>query len=734
MNSGTAGIETGRLSAAEAVEELARLAAEIAKHDDLYHRQDAPIIPDADYDALRRRNSEIEARFSDLVRDDSPSRRVGAPAAGGFDKIAHSRPMLSLENAFDDGEIAGFVERVRRFLGLDGSEIMDFVAEPKIDGLSVSLRYEKRSFVEGATRGDGAVGEDVTANLRTLDDIPDSLSEDAPDVVEIRGEVYMLHEEVAALNAERARENERLEEENKKLEAEGKRTRKLIHLFANPRNAAAGSLRQIDSGITAGRRLHFFAYAAGEISEPVAATHWDWLGKLAAWGFRVNPEARRCRGLEEMVAAYEAIAAGRPDLNYDIDGVVYKVDRHDWQERLGMISRAPRWAIARKFPAEQAETVLERITIQVGRTGALTPVANLRPVTVGGVVVSRATLHNQDEIRRKDIREGDEVVIQRAGDVIPQVVRVVAEKRPAASEPFTFPTRCPCELATPVVRPDDEVVARCSGELACPHQQVARLRHFVSRDAFDIEGLGVKQIQEFFDDRLIRTPADIFDLRSGDGRSGASLRDRERWGEQKVRNLFAAIEVRRRIPLDRFIYALGIRRIGTATARLLARHYEDLENWRGAMKVVAGERAGCASVPKRPEEVGESYAELCHIDQIGIGVADDLAAFFGEPRNAAVVDELVERVTVEPVETVSVDTPFAGRTVVFTGTLETMTRGEAKARAEALGAKVSSSVSAKTNYVVAGPGAGAKEKKALELGVTILSETEWREMIGAPPG
>ena len=731
MTSGASGMETGRLSAAEAAEELARLAAEIARHDDLYHRQDAPVIADADYDALRRRNGEIEARFPDLVRDDSPSKRVGAPAAGGFGKVAHSRPMLSLENAFDDGDIASFVDRVRRFLGLDGSEIMDFVAEPKIDGLSISLRYEKRSFVQGATRGDGAVGEDVTANLRTLDDIPDHLPEDAPDVVEIRGEVYMLHEEFAALNAERARENERLEKENEKLAAEGKRARRLVHLFANPRNAAAGSLRQIDSGVTAGRRLHFFAYAAGEISEPVAATHWDWLGRLAAWGFRVNPEARRCRGLEEMVAAYTAIDADRPELAYDIDGIVYKVDRYDWQARLGMVSRAPRWAIARKFPAEQAETVLEEITIQVGRTGALTPVANLKPVTVGGVVVSRATLHNQDEIRRKDIREGDAVVIQRAGDVIPQVVRVIAGKRQETSEPFAFPARCPCELETRVVRSDGEVVARCSGELACPYQQVARLRHFVSRDAFDIEGLGVKQVQEFFDDRLIRTPADIFDLRSA---AGASLSDRERWGEQKVRNLFAAIEAGRTVPLDRFIYALGIRRIGTATARLLARHYEDLESWRGAMEAAAGERAECASVPKKPEEVGESYAELCHIDQIGIGVADDLAAFFGESRNVAVIDELVERVTVEPVERASADTPFAGRIVVFTGTLETMTRGEAKATAESLGAKVSSSVSARTDYVVAGPGAGAKGKKALELGVTVLSEAEWREMIGAQTG
>ena len=734
MSSGTAGIETGRLSAEQAAEELARLAAEIARHDDLYHRQDVSEIPDAEYDALRRRNAEIEARFPSLVRDDSPSRRVGAPAATGFGKIAHSRPMLSLENAFDDGETAGFVDRVRRFLGLDGDEEMDFVAEPKIDGLSISLRYEKRKFVQGATRGDGAVGEDVTANLRTLGDIPDGLSGDAPDVVEIRGEVYMLHEDFATLNAERARENERLEKENEELAREGKRTRKLVHLFANPRNAAAGSLRQIDSGVTAGRSLHFFAYAAGEISESVAATHWDWLQKLAAWGFRVNPDARRCRGLDEMVAAYAAISAGRPGLDYDIDGVVYKVDRHDWQERLGMVSRAPRWAIARKFPAEQAETVLEKITVQVGRTGALTPVANLRPVTVGGVVVGRATLHNQDEILRKDIREGDAVVIQRAGDVIPQVVRVIAEKRPEASEPFAFPTRCPCDLATPVVRSDGEVVARCSGELACPYQQVARLRHFVSRDAFDIEGLGVKQIQEFFDDGLIRTPADIFDLGSGDGGSSASLRDRERWGEQKERNLLAAIEARRSMPLDRFIYALGIRRIGAATARLLARHYGDLENWRGAMRAAAAERAAYAPVPKKPEEVGESYAELCHIDQIGIGVADDLAAFFGEERNASVIDELVERVTVEPLEAASADTPFAGRIVVFTGTLETMTRSEAKARAEALGAKVSGSVSAKTDYVVAGPGAGAKEKKALELGVTVLSEAEWREMSGAEAG
>lgn len=727
------GIPVPELTASQAEEELARLAAEIGRHDELYHRRDAPEISDADYDGLRRRNSEIEARFPKLVREDSPNGRVGAPPATGFGKVVHQRPMLSLENAFDDADMTGFVGRVRRFLGLDGGEALVFVAEPKIDGLSVSLRYEHGAFTQGATRGDGQIGEDVTANLRTLEDVPDRLPDGAPDLVEVRGEVYMLHGDFAALNAERTEENRQLMEGNERLVAEGKRTRRLLHVFANPRNAAAGSLRQIDADVTAGRRLHFFAYAAGELSAPVSDRHSGLLERLREWGFPVNPEARVCGGVEEMAAAYTAIADGRSSLPYDIDGVVYKVDRHDWQERLGMVSRAPRWAIARKFPAEQVETVLEGITIQVGRTGALTPVANLRPVTVGGAVVSRATLHNQDELARKDLRVGDAVVIQRAGDVIPQVVRALVEKRPKASKPFVFPVRCPCELATPVTRPEGEVVARCSGELACPYQQVAHIRHFVSRNAFDIEGLGVKQVRDFFDEGLIRTPADIFDLEARDRDSSTPLRERERWGDRKVGNLFAAIESRRTIPFDRFIFALGIRQVGQATARLLARHYGDFDDWRQAMAASVELRGRHDGRPKKPDDVGGAYAELCNIDQIGIGVADELTAFFGEPHNLDVIDELAKRVTIEPVQAAAADTLVAGKTVVFTGTLEGMTRHEAKARAEALGAKVAGSVSQKTDFLVAGSGAGSKEKKAAELGVTILSEQDWHEMVGALP-
>lgn len=725
------GIPVPELTAAQAAEELARLAAEIERHDDLYHRRDAPEISDAEYDELRRRNNEIETLFPELVREDSPNSRVGAPPATGFGKIVHQRPMLSLGNAFDDADMTGFVGRIRRFLGLDEDEALAFVAEPKIDGLSVSLRYEHGVFTQGATRGDGQTGEDVTANLRTLEDVPDQLPDGAPEVVEIRGEVYMLHDDFAVLNAERREENRRLMEENVRLAAESKRTRRLLHVFANPRNAAAGSLRQIDAGVTGGRKLHFFAYAAGELSSPVAERHWGFLATLREWGFPVNPEARVCGSVGEMAAAYTEIADSRSGLPYDIDGVVYKVDRHDWQERLGTVSRAPRWAVARKFPAEQVETVLEEITIQVGRTGALTPVASLRPVTVGGAVVSRATLHNQDELARKDLRVGDTVVIQRAGDVIPQVVRAVVERRPKSSKPFVFPVQCPCELATPVARPDGEVVARCSGELACPYQQVARIRHFVSRNAFDIEGLGEKQVQDFFDEGLIRTPSDIFDLEGRDTNSSTPLRDRERWGDRKVSNLFAAIESRRTIPFDRFIFALGIRQVGQATARLLARHYGNFEDWRRAMAASVEQRRLHDGQPKKPDDVGEAYAELCNIDQIGVGVADELTAFFGEPHNLDVIEQLAERVTIEPVQAAAGDTPVAGKTVVFTGTLEGMTRHEAKARAEALGAKVAGSVSQKTDFLVAGSGAGSKEKKAAELGVTILSERDWHEMIGS---
>lgn len=697
------------MTEAEAARELARLAAEIAEHDKRYYQEDAPTITDAEYDALRRANGELEAAFPQLVQPDSPSRQIGAAPAAGFGKVAHRRPMLSLDNAFGPEDVRNFLGKVRRFLGLDESETVAVVAEPKIDGLSISLRYEDRAFKQGATRGDGTVGEDVTVNLRTVDDVPDRLPADAPDVVEVRGEIYMRRDDFAALNDRR----ERAEQTT----------------FANPRNAAAGSLRQLDWRITAGRRLGFFAYAAGELSEPVAQSHWGWLETLKSWGFPVNARARLCRNVDELLDVHADIGKDRADLPYDIDGVVYKIDDYGLQERLGTVSRAPRWAVAHKYPAEQAQTVLEDIAIQVGRTGALTPVAHLRPVTVGGVVVSRATLHNEDEIRRKDVRIGDTVVVQRAGDVIPQVLRVVEGERPADAEPFVFPLACPCPEKTPVKKAEGEAVARCSGELACPHQQIERIRHFVSRDAFDIEGLGERQVRAFFDAGLVRTPADLFDLESRDGKEGAPLREWDGWGDKSAANLFAAIEARRIIPLDRFIYALGIRQIGQATARLLARRYGNLAAWRGAMAAAAREREGHPE-EKKPEAVGEAFADLCGIDQIGVAVADDLAAFFRERRTVDIVAELEKRVTVEAVTAADSDSPIAGKTIVFTGALSTMTRSEAKAKAESMGAKVSGSVSKKTDYVVAGEDAGSKARRAAELGVAVLSESEWRSVIG----
>lgn len=701
--------ELASMTQEEAAARLAELAAEIARHDKAYHQKDAPEISDAEYDQLRRLNTAIETQFPDLIRSDSPSHNVGAAPAAGFGKITHRRPMLSLDNAFDAEDVENFVSRVRRFLGLGEDETVEIVAEPKIDGLSISLRYEGGKYVQAATRGDGAVGENVTDNVATISDIPDTLGPGAPDIVEIRGEVYMRHDDFAALN--------RAREENDQA------------VFANPRNAAAGSLRQLDVSVTASRNLKMFAYAAGELSEPVGDSHQAWLEQLSDWGFSVNPQSKLCRSTDEILETYAAIGEGRAALPYDIDGVVYKVNRHDWQERLGMVSRAPRWAIAHKFPAEQAQTVLEKITIQVGRTGAITPVANLLPITVGGVVVSRATLHNEDEIRRKDVREGDTVVIQRAGDVIPQIVRVVEEKRDPKSAVFEFPQVCPCDLQTPVIRQEGEVVARCSGELACPYQQVERIRHFVSRDAFDIDGLGEKQVKAFFDRGLIRTPVDIFDLEENDSKALDPLRRWEGWGEKSVTKLFAAIDARRTIGFDRLIYGLGIRQIGQATARLLARHYGDLTTWHNAMAAAAAERAANPEETKKPELVGEHYADLCSIDQIGISVADELTAFFSEPHNLDILKGLEERLDVEALDAPAADTAVTGKTVVFTGTLVTMTRGEAKAKAESLGAKVSGSVSKKTDYVIVGADAGSKEKKARELGVTVLSEDEWQAMI-----
>ena len=691
-----ASIEVDRLSRKQAAAELARLAAEIARHDRLYHLEDAPEISDADYDRLWRRNAAIEARFEDLVRSDSPGLRVGAAPSDAFAKVTHGRPMLSLGNAFGADEVREFVQRVRRFLGLDEAAAVDIVGEPKIDGLSATARYEDGRFVLGATRGDGQVGEDITINLRTVRDLPLRIdADDVPAVLEVRGEVYMTRPDFAALNAAR--------------EAAGE------PVFANPRNAGAGSLRQLDSRITASRRLHFFAYAWGEVSMPFDGTHWQVLERFKRWGFRVNPLARRCASAEAVLALYDEIAAGRSALPYDIDGVVYKVDRLDWQDRLGTVSRAPRWAIAHKFPAEQAQTKLLAIEIQVGRTGALTPVARLEPITVGGVVVSNATLHNEDEIARKDVRIGDTVIVQRAGDVIPQIVEVVMAKRPKGAKAYVFPDICP-ECDSHAVREDGEVARRCTGGLICPAQAVERLRHFVSRDAFDIEGLGEKQIAAFWRDGLVKEPADIFTLAARDAGFDPPIAEREGWGEISAVNLFKAIEDRRRIDLDRFIYALGIRHVGETTARLLAKTYES------AATVVARMR-------EATDRDGAAYQELIDIDGIGPKVADTIVDFFDEPHNVTVVDDLFEQLEIADFVAPTGDTPLAGKTVVLTGTLEAMTRAEAKARAEALGAKVAGSVSSKTDYVVVGADAGSKATKARDLGVETLDEAAWLALI-----
>jgi DNA ligase (NAD+) len=687
------------LTEAEAAAELTRLADEIAAHDIRYHREDAPAISDADYDALKRRNSEIEARFPHLIRENSPSLRVGAARAEQFAPVVHGVPMLSLDNAFSDADAAEFDARVRRFLRLDETPVA-YTAEPKIDGLSASLRYEDGVLVRGATRGDGRVGEDVTENLRTLSEIPKRLAGAGwPQVIEVRGEVYLGHEEFAALNAAAAES--------------GGRT------YANPRNAAAGSLRQIDPKITATRPLRFFAYAWGELSAPFAKTQWEALQTLKAWGFQTTPQSRRIEGLEGLLDAYRALEALRPHLGFDIDGVVYKVDRLDWQERLGFVSRAPRWGVARKFPAEQARTLLEAIDIQVGRTGAVTPVARLHPVTVGGVVVVNATLHNADEIARKDLRIGDTVIVQRAGDVIPQIVAVV-EDAPRGPEPYEFPTHCPCPLHTPLVRETtaagaETVVRRCSGEFACPFQRIEHLRHFVSRRAYDIEGLGEKQLTAFYERGWIREPADIFRL-ARDAARLEELKATDGYGETSIANLVAGIEARRTIPLDRFIYGLGIRHIGETTATVMARGYHTADEFLAAMDKVA------ARDPAAIEE-------LDALDQIGSAVVEAAAAYFAEDHNRGIVQALVEQLSILDAERPKQDTAVAGKTVVFTGALEKMTRDEAKAQAERLGAKVSGSVSKRTDIVVAGPGAGSKLKTAAELGIQVLSEEEWLTLV-----
>ncbi len=700
--------DISKLTEAEVAAELQLLAVEIAAHDARYYQEDDPAVTDAEYDALRRRNQVLETAFPHLVREDSPSKWVGAAPAAGFGKIDHAVPMLSLGNAFDEDDIREFFARIRRFLNLSEDDQVTLVGEPKIDGLSISLRYEEGKFVQAATRGDGRVGENVTTNVRTIEDIPDRLASDFPAVLEIRGEIYMSHVDFAALNEARKAAEEQV--------------------FANPRNAAAGSLRQLDPSITAQRPLRFFGYSWGEISEPPADNQWDFLQRLKSWGFPINPETRRCNTPEDIMALHAGIGEKRALLGYDIDGVVYKVDRLDWQNRLGFVSRAPRWAIAHKFPAEKALTILNEIDIQVGRTGALTPVARLEPVTVGGVVVSNATLHNEDYIIERDIHIGDTVTIQRAGDVIPQVLDVIADKRPEDARPYKVPDHCP-ECGSLAVREVGEAVRRCTAGLICPAQRLERLKHFVSRQAFDIDGLGGKHIEAFGNDGLIDGPGDIFRLRDHAG----VLRGREGWGDKSVDNLLDAIEERRSIGLDRLIYALGIRQVGETTARLLARTYGSFDAWRKAMEHASLERHDNAAERKNPDLIGDAYAELCNIDTIGMTVADELAGFFDADNveNRLMLDDLGAELNVEDVvRSETTDSTLSGKTVVFTGTLETMTRSEAKVKAESLGAKVSGSVSKKTDYVIVGADAGSKAKKAADLGITVLSEENWQDMIG----
>jgi DNA ligase (NAD+) len=773
-------IPVADLTPDEAAAELARLAEEVAGHDIRYHQQDAPTISDGDYDALKQRNLEIEARFPELVREDSPALRVGAARAAQFSAVTHGAPMLSLDNAFADEEAIEFDTRIRRFLRLSADDLVGYTAEPKIDGLSCSIRYVKGQLIQAATRGDGRVGEDVTANVRTLADVPKTLSGTGwPDEIEVRGEVYLRHDAFAALNAAAT-------------EA-GQKT------YANPRNAAAGSLRQIDPKITASRPLSFFAYAWGIHSAPFAKTQWEALQRLKAWGFQTTPQSERVENASGLLAAYGRMEAVRPHLAYDIDGVVYKVDRLDWQQRLGFVTRTPRWAIARKFPAQRARTILEAIDIQVGRTGAITPVARLLPVTVGGVVVENATLHHADEIARKDVRVGDTVILQRAGDVIPQIVGVVLEERPKGAEPFEFPTTCPCPLHTPIAKETtaagaETVVRRCTGEFACPFQKLAHLRHFVSRRAFDIEGLGEKQLALFTERGWLDSPADIFRLHE----KRAELLDTDRFGETSVANLIAGIDARRDIALDRFIYGLGIRHVGETTSLALARHFETAEAFVATSKAASEQMAGPLfaelsdldglgptaveavlafararqpmlippeisleehlrlAIPKlnskaraalaarfgdwasfeaaasqaAAETPGEAFNEVAATDAVGVVAARMIAEFFGEDHNRALVDNLLAELRVIPAERPKTDTAVAGKTVVFTGALEKMTRDEAKAQAEALGAKVSGSVSKKTDLVVAGPGAGSKLAEATKLGVQVITEDEWLALVG----
>ena len=686
--------------------ELRRLSDLIARADRAYHTDDAPIMSDSDYDSLRRRNADIEARFPKLIRKDSPSLTIGSTPAEGFGKIRHARRMLSLANAFSDEDVADFVAGIRRFLGLPETAPLCFTVEPKIDGLSLSLRYENGKLAHAATRGDGETGEDVTANARTIADIPQTL-QDAPSILEVRGEVYMSHADFAALNTRQA-------------EIGGK-------TFANPRNAAAGSLRQLDANITRARPLRFFAYAWGELSQPLASTQTDAIARLGELGFVTNPFFRKCNTLDDMLATYATIGQQRASLGYDIDGVVYKLDDLTLQERLGLRSTTPRWAIAHKFPAELAWTELLGIDIQVGRTGALSPVARLNPVTVGGVVVSNATLHNEDYIAGRDsrgqpirdgrdIRIGDWVEVYRAGDVIPKIRDIDPNRRPTNAQPYVFPDHCP-ECGSPAIREPGDSVRRCSGGLICPAQAVERLKHFVSRAAFDIEGLGAKQVEAFWRDGWIKTPQDIFTLkdRFGPGQP-RQVKNREGWGEKSAQNLFDAIDDKRRIPLARLIFALGIRHVGETSAGMLAAHYGTWGAFRQAMRE--------ADQPDSP-----LHTDLISIDGVGPVMANSLLTSF--QAEAEEIDALAAYLDVIPAEARASDSPVAGKTVVFTGTLERMTRAEAKARAEGLGAKVAGSVSAKTDLLVAGPGAGSKARKAADLGVEVIDEDAWLALIGA---
>lgn len=736
------------LSEADARDRLRDLAQRLNQANTDYHGNDAPVLSDAQYDALKRENAELEAAFPHLKRADSPSDYVGSAPSEKFVKLTHSQRMLSLSNAFDATDVADFVSGIRRYLNLSADAPLPFTAEPKIDGLSLSLRYENGHLVSAATRGDGTVGENVTANARTIADIPHTLK-GAPDVLEVRGEVYMSHADFQALNA-------------RQLEADAKP-------FANPRNAAAGSLRQLDPAITKSRPLRFFAYAWGELSAPLAPTQTGALARLEALGFQINGHTKTCATPDEMLAHYAEIETARPDLGYDIDGVVYKVDDLDFQRRLGMRSTTPRWAIAHKFPAELAWTTLEAIDIQVGRTGALSPVARLAPITVGGVVVSNATLHNEDYIAGrdanggpirggKDIRVGDRVQVYRAGDVIPKVADVDVSRRPATAEPFVFPTTCP-ECQSVAIREEGDAVRRCTGGLICPAQAVEKLKHFVSRSAFDIDGLGAKQVEAFYSDGWIAEPADIFRLQQNYGEGLQQLKNREGWGEKSATSLFAAINEKRAIGLHRLIFALGIRHVGEVAAADLARHFG---SWQALVDTVdqaapaadahlraetailaerkaasdAGRRASLQ--PQRDKAWAETPAmakaawdDLTGIDGIGATVAVSLVTTFQQVRERASVDRLIAQLTdIQPPEARATETAVAGLTVVFTGTLEQMTRAEAKARAEALGAKVSGSVSAKTDIVVAGPGAGSKEKKARELGIELLTEAQWLDRVG----